>query len=117
MQLNTRQWDLYKYLKSQDDWRKLEDVQRELGYKSYRLLKRDIRTIRENETVPRTVLTSTAKGVKLATKEEYAAYTKRRWSAIVRMIKLQSTQDKKAGLDGQYRLVFGKEKEVMEAFR
>jgi hypothetical protein len=32
------------------------------------------------------------------------------------MIELQRHQDKKAGLDGQYRLVFNQEKSVIESF-
>jgi len=119
--LNTRQWKLYKYLKQhKGEWKKLDDVIAETNLYNnsggYRLLKADIRALKNSEVIQTVITTDTSKGVKLATKKEYAEYSKRRWKAIIKMIELQRHQDKKAGLDGQYRLVFNQEKPVIESF-
>jgi len=116
--LNTRQWKLYKYLKQhKGEWKKLDDVMSETGlYNNYRLLKSDIRALKNSEVVKTVVSTNTSKGIKLATKKEYEKYSRLRWRAIVRMIKLQELQDKKAGLDGQYRIVFNQEKPMIESY-
>ena len=79
-------------------------------------MKADIRALKNSEVIQTVITTDTSKGVKLATKKEYAEYSKRRWKAIIKMIELQRHQDKKAGLDGQYRLVFNQEKSVIESF-
>lgn len=63
------------------------------------------------------ILSCTFKGVKIATKEEYEDYSARVWAAIKRRAKLQALQDKKAGLDGQYRLVLTKKNQLSEAFK
>lgn len=125
--LSTRQYNLYKYLKKQKEFKKIKDIMEETGlYGEYsdsvnntgvRLLKKDIKALRlaNNEAI-RTII-STDKGYKIPTKKEYKQISERRWKALKTMIKLQVKQDKKAGLDGQYRFVFNQEKPVIEAFR
>lgn len=120
-ELNSRQWQLYRYLKKhKGEWKKLDEVIAETGLynesRGYRTLKADIRALKNSEVIQMVLSTDTVKGVKLATKKEYAEYSKRRWKAIIKMIELQRHQDKKAGLDGQYRLVFNQEKPVIESF-
>ncbi len=114
--LNTRQWILYEYLKKRNSWTKLKDIQKDLNYKEYRLLKTDIRAIKESERIKKVLLSSTVKGVKFAAKDEYKTFADKRWAAIVRMIQLQKKLDKKAGMNGQYRLVFGKESDYIEVY-
>ena len=128
-ELISRQWRLYDYLKEQDDYKHLKEIVEETGLygelpetdinnsTAIRALKKDIRALKESGIIQTVILSCTFKGVKIATKEEYEDYSKRVWAAINRRAKLQALQDKKAGLDGQYRLVFNKEKPMVEAFK
>lgn len=128
-ELISRQWRLYDYLKAQTDYKHLKDIVEETGLygelpetdinnsAAIRGLKKDIRALRESGVIQTVILSCTFKGVKIATKEEYEDYSKRVWGAIKRRAKLQALQDKKAGLDGQYRLVFNQEKPIIEAFK
>lgn len=128
-ELISRQWRLYDYLKEQDDYKHLKEIVEETGLygelpeadinnsAAIRTLKKDIRKLRESGVIQTVILSCTFKGVKIATKEEYEDYSKRIWAAINRRAKLQALQDKKAGLDGQMRLVFNQEKPVIEAFK
>lgn len=127
--LTTRQYNLYKYLKEQDDYKHLKEIVEETGLygelpetdinnsNAIRQLKKDIQALKKSGIIQTVILSCTFKGVKIASKEEYEDYSKRIWAAINRRAKLQALQDKKAGLDGQYRLVFNQEKPVIEAFK
>lgn len=128
-ELVSRQWRLYEYLKAQTDYKHLKDIVEETGLygelpetdinnsAAIRTLKKDIQALRESGVIQTVILSCTFKGVKIATKEEYEDYSARVWAAIKRRAKLQALQDKKAGLDGQYRLVFNQEKPIIEAFK
>ena len=128
-ELISRQWRLYDYLKEQDDYKHLKDIVEETGLygelpetdinnsTAIRTLKKDIRKLRESGVIQTVIFSCTSRGVKIATKEEYKEYSKSVWAAINRRAKLQALQDKKAGLDGQMRLVFNQEKPVIEAFK
>jgi hypothetical protein len=127
--LTTRQYNLYKYLKEQDDFKHLSEIVVETDLygdlpesninnsNAIRQLKKDIQALKKSGIIQTVILSCTFKGVKIASKEEYEDYSKRVWGAINRRAKLQALQDKKAGLDGQYRLVFNKEKPLVEAFK
>ena len=127
--LTSRQYKLYQYLKSQTEFKHLKDIVIETGLYgelpesdinnsgSIRTLKKDIRALRLSGIIQTTIIPCTNRGVKIATKEEYSNFSKRRWIAINRIIKLQNLQDKKAGLDNQTRLVFGSEKPIIEAYK
>ena len=127
--LTTRQYNLYKYLKEQDDYKHLKEIVEETGLygelpetdinnsNAIRQLKKDIQALKKSGIIQTVILSCTFKGVKIASKEEYEDYSKRIWAAINRRAKLQALQDKKAGLDGQMRLVFNQEKPVIEAFK
>lgn len=128
-ELISRQWRLYDYLKEQDDYKHLKEIVEETGLygelpetdinnsAAIRTLKKDIRKLRESGVIQTVIFSCTSRGVKIATKEEYEEYSKSVWAAINRRAKLQALQDKKAGLDGQMRLVFNQEKPVIEAFK
>ena len=128
-ELNSRQWRLYDYLKEQDDYKHLKEIVEETGLygelpetdinnsTAIRTLKKDIRKLRESGVIQTVIFSCTSRGVKIATKEEYKEYSEKKWKAIKKVIKLQALQDKKAGLDGQMRLVFNQEKPVIEAFK
>ncbi len=127
--LTTRQWDLYQYLKSQTDYKHIRDIMAESelygevpemdlnNSSGARNLKKDIRALKRSGVIQTVILSCSAKGIKLATKKEYKIYSERKWKAIKSVIKLQVTQDNKAGLDNQIRLVFGNEKPIIEAFK
>ncbi len=127
--LTTRQYNLYKYLKEQDDFKHLSEIVVETGFygelpdndinnsSAIRCLKKDIQALKKSGVIQTVIFSCTSRGVKIATKEEYKEYSKSVWAAINRRAKLQALQDKKAGLDGQYRLVFNQEKPIIEAFK
>jgi hypothetical protein len=127
--LTTRQYNLYKYLKEQDDFKHLSEIVVETDLygelpesninnsNAIRQLKKDIQALKKSGIIQTVILSCTFKGVKIASKEEYEDYSKRVWGAINRRAKLQALQDKKAGLDGQMRLVFNTEKPIIEAFK
>lgn len=128
-ELTTRQWKLYSFLKGQTEYKHVYQVLveselygQEFNSKNFnnstaaRALRKDLQALKASGAIQTVLATHTKKGIKIATKEEYASYSKRKWKAIVEAIKMQKLQDKKAGLDGQHRIVFNKEKEVIEAF-
>jgi hypothetical protein len=127
--LTTRQYNLYKYLKEQTTFKHLSEIVLETGFygelpdndinnsSAIRCLKRDLRKLRGSDIPYVCIPTDYKKGVKIGTKEEYEEYSKSVWAAINRRAKLQALQDRKAGLDGQYRFVFNQEKPIIEAFK
>ena len=127
--LTTRQYNLYKYLKEQDDFKHLSEIVVETDLygdlpetdinnsNAIRQLKKDIQALKKSGVIQTVIFSCTSRGVKIATKEEYKEYSEKKWKAIKKVIKLQALQDKKAGLDGQMRLVFNTEKPIIEAFK
>lgn len=125
--LTSRQYDLYDYLKKQDGYKHLSEIIADTGLygdniethnsKGSRALRKDLRALKSSGIIQTTIIYNTSAGVKIATREEYNAFSKRKWSALVRAIDLQKTQDAKAGLDQQLRLVFNQEKGIIEAFK
>lgn len=127
--LTTRQYELYDYLKEQEDFKNEREIMLETGLygdvpdvdlhnsSGIRQLKKDIRALRLSGIIQTTIIHNTKKGVKIATKEEYQEFSMRRWKALTSLINEQKIQDKKAGLDGQYRFVFNTEKPIIEVFK
>lgn len=131
-ELNSRQWKLYEYLKKRGNvWTSqwyLASVIPEYGYDNttqdtrlfhdskIRLqMTKDIRTINDSGVIQKVIMTG-AKGVKLATREEFEAYIKSEFSAVFRKLKRVRTKAKKAGLDKQMKIVFNTERDTIEAF-
>ncbi len=108
-ELNTRQWQLYEFIKRQKGWTSLSEIVEYFDYSSYRAIK-------ENYRPHKVAVTCTTNGVKIANKKEYATHSQRRWKAIAKMARLQRILDRKAGLDGQCQAVFNSEKAYREAF-
>lgn len=125
--LTSRQYDLYDYLKKQDGYKHLSEIIADTGLygdniethnsKGSRALRKDLNSLRKSGIIQTTIIPNTSHGVKIATKEEYFEYSKRKWNAISRSIELQKIQDAKAGLDQQIRFVFNQEKGIIEAFK
>lgn len=128
-ELNARQWRLYNLLKERGDtWTK----QRELAgllpdlYPTERaqdfhdsgarlLMTKDIGEINKSDVVQKIIISS-ARGVKLATEEEAWAFIEGKYTAVFKSLEKVRKMERKAGLDGQGRLVFGAERPIIQAF-
>ena len=128
-ELNARQWRLYRLLREQgDEW----TLQREIAAAlpefypiadgqafhdsgARLLMTRDIGEINESGIIQKIII-SGKKGVKLANREEAQQYIAGKYSAVFRSLARVRVLEQKAGLDGQARLVFGRERGIIEAF-
>ncbi len=132
--LNKRQWVLYNYLKANCDvWlyrrRIVQDLaayypcEKEilrsnafLNCPARHLLTDDIRALNESDHIQKIIISNGGNGVKLASKEEAEKHIKAQYSTIFRQLKRARLMEKKAGLDGQLRIVMGSEREIVQAF-
>ena len=134
-ELNSRQWALYEHLKylymlNDSEWRNLKDLCNELkNFKEYhyketanfnntsarRIITDDLNILANSDIIQRVVL-CTSKGIKLANSEEIERELSKQKISILKQINRLNKQYKKSVLNGQYRLVFGKEKEIIEVF-
>lgn len=129
-ELNSRQWTLYKYLKANSD-RYLTQEQICVAMPHYyptgytldnfhdsnarHLLTKDIREINKSEVIQKVII-STPKGVKIASSAEFEKYINAEFASIFRKLARTRQKAKKAGLDGQMRIVLGSERDTIEAF-
>lgn len=129
-ELNPRQWAVYKLLKNNPD---RYMTQKEIVYALFPLydmgfsndqfhdsrarhtLTNDIRTINKSDVIQKVII-STSKGVKIASKEEFAKYINAEFAAIFRKLERTRQKARKAGLDGQMRIVLGSERDTIEAY-
>ncbi len=129
-ELNARQWALYRLLKTTPD-RYL--TQLELAYTlrefynttfddgqfhdsaTRHLLTKDIRAINKSEVIQKIII-SNSRGVKIANREEFEQYINAEFASIFRKLARTRQKAKKAGLDGQMRIVLGSERDTIEAF-
>ena len=119
---------MYKYLCGQEDAKTLETIIRETGLygpvdeinfnnsAGRRVLTADIRILKEKDEPHKNVL-STNQGIIIGTKKEFIQEIGKQERKLIKMFQLLNKQKRKAGLDNQLRLVFGKEKEIIEAFK
>lgn len=126
-ELNARQWRLYNHLKENGDkWEKQREIARSLpdlypiaepfhDSGSRLLMTKDIRAINKSDVIQKIIISS-AQGVKLANKEEAQAYIAGKFSAVFDSLERVRKLERKAGLDGQARLVFGHERDIIKAF-
>lgn len=118
--MNSRQWKLYEFLKSQSQFLSRKEIMVLSGLyvnENVRTLTRDLQVIKENPTINRIVITS-RNGIKLAeTKEEANMYLEREKIEILSRLKRYYIQSKQYGLDNQTQIVWNKEKEVIEVFK
>lgn len=126
--LNTRQWNLIKFLESQNEYLSRAEIIKESGiydnpvlsikeqvYKgAMRLLTHDLQAIKESERYDKILITD-RKGIKLAqTDAEVNDYFNREKAEILkRLIRLQK-QEKQYKDRNQMRAVYGKEKPYIE---
>ena len=130
-ELNPRQWAVYNLLKNNPD-RYMTQFEICLQLHTYfpiagvcaqefhdsaarMMLTMDIRAINKSETIQKVII-SNRRGVKIANKEEFAQYINSEFAAIFRKLARTRQKAKKAGLDGQMRIVLGNERDTIEAF-
>lgn len=128
-ELNARQWRLYNHLKENGDkWEKQREIARSLpdlypitegqpfhDSGSRLLMTKDIRAINKSDIIQKIIISS-AQGVKIANKEEARAYIAGKFSAVFDSLERARKLERKAGLNGQTRLVFGRERDIIKAF-
>ena len=128
-ELNARQWRLYNHLKENGDtWEKQRDIARSLP-ELYQitegqpfhdsgarlLMTKDIQEINKSDIIQKIIISS-SQGVKLANKEEARQFIAGRFASVLASLERVRKLERKAGLDGQLRLVFGREREIIQAF-
>ena len=129
-ELNARQWAVYNLLKNNPD-RYLTQIEIVYGLDEYydvsfrddqfhdsaarHQLTKDIRAINNSEVIQKIII-SNSKGVKIASSAEFEKYINAEFASIFRKLARTRQKAKKAGLDGQMRLVLGKERDTIEAF-
>ena len=129
-ELNPRQWAVYNLLKNNPD-KYLTQLSIVYALKEYydtsfyndqfhdsnarHMLTADIRTINKSDVIQKVII-STSKGVKIASEEEFAKYINAEFAAIFRKLERTRQKAKKAGLDGQMRIVLDSERDTIEAF-
>lgn len=131
-ELTTRQWDLYNFLKSNyseeqyiskkeivehfPHYYEIKQNELEGGRGICREIEVDIRTINENETIQK-IIVSNSKGYKIGTPQQVHDYLWSRENEAKRSLVLTYKLRHKAELNGQFRLQFGKsERNVIESY-
>lgn len=132
-ELNARQWAVYNLLKNNPD---RYMTQQEIAYtladyfteedfgcadvsfhdsNARHMLTKDIRAINNSDVIQKVVI-SNSKGVKIASSAEFEQYINAEFASIFRKLARTRLKAKKAGLDGQMRIVLGQERDTIEAF-
>ena len=129
-ELNARQWAVYNLLKNNPD-RYMTQIDVVYSLREHydttfanakfhdsaarHMLTADIRAINESAAVQKIVI-STSRGIKIASRAEFEKYINAEFAAIFRRLARTRQKARKAGLDGQLRLVIGNERDTIEAF-
>jgi len=126
--LNTRQWRLVEFLESQSEYLSKTDIleksklyddpvktARDSQYRgASRLLTHDLQMIKESKRYNKILITD-RKGIKIAqTDEEVIDYLKREKAEILRRFRRYYIQSEEYRNRDQFRIVFGKEKDIEE---
>ena len=128
-ELHARQFRLYEYLKERgDQYTTQQQIADDLKWFYYydknenfhdssgrHLLTLDIRALNESNVIQKIII-SNSKGVKIATADEFAKQIKSEYASVFRRLKRIRQKEAKGNRDGQMRLVFKHEREVIEAF-
>lgn len=130
--LTTRQWILYAYLKDhKNEWKQLKDILSDRGLRilypspkmttefnnraDRRQLTEDITALKNSDIIQVVILSNSQKGIKIASKEEYLELLQKEKMSCLKKLKQTYKQLEKASLNNQMRLVFGREKNVIES--
>ena len=132
MILTSRQWCLYNYLKRHShEYKHLEEILEDEDLKplypptdpsvpknnrtNRRQLTDDITALKKSDTVQVVIMSDSANGIKMATEEEYLAHLNKEKVSLLKQLVINYKQLEKASRNNQMRIVFGKEKEVIES--
>lgn len=127
-ELTSRQWKLYEFLKSQEDWVKQERISSSLPdlYGTSETpfhdtmarinITNDIRVIKKSDVIQKIIISS-PKGVKIANEDDFGIYFDRKLINLKSQMKLLYKQLKKAQLNNQTRIVYNSERDFIEAFK
>lgn len=125
--MNDRQEHLYLTLLYNGDYLTQSYIANELcdGYgdnsidyhnsQGRKILTDDIRAINNDPTVEKIIISS-CKGIKLATKDEALRYIKGQYAALFRKLKRIRTLEKKARLDGQFKIFTDENGDFVSSF-
>ena len=125
--MNTRQYELYKFLKENyADGKyisKKEICEALPQYYTYNTntnrhnvdIEIDVRAINDWDNMQKCIV-SCKKGYKIGNEEECNEYLSRRFDSIFKSLKSLHAIKKRLEQNGQFRLVFGKERDIMECF-
>lgn len=125
-ELTTRQWNLYNFLKNNYDEKtyipKSEIVKYVDGYevkegetRYCRDIEFDVHDINENERIQK-IIVSSQKGYKIGTPQQVHDYLWSREAAAKQSLILTYKLRHKAELNGQFRLQFGSERNIIESY-
>ena len=129
-ELNLRQWALYGFLLEQGDkWtHQIDVVYGMYGYYNFtdtndkfhdsnarHTLTKDIRTINNSDEIQRVIISS-GKGIKIANEAEWEMYIKSEYKSVFSKLKRVRRKERKGLLNGQTRLVFDTERDIIDAF-
>lgn len=129
-QLNERQWALYRYLEGRgDQWTHQEDIAYALpmwyapttsgdfhNTTQRNDMTKDIRAINDSTEIQKVIISNPSRGIKIATEAEWEEAIRREYISVFNRLKRVRHKEKKGLLNGQTRLVFETEQEVIEAF-
>lgn len=129
-ELNSRQWALYNYLKERgDQWTFQEEIAYALkewycpvtngdfhNTPQRHIMTRDIRAINDSSVIQKIIISNPRRGIKIANEEEWQTAVKNEYISLFKRLKRIKTKERKGLLDGQTRLVFKAERDVIEAF-
>lgn len=119
--LTPRHWFLYRLLRENNGhwitehyiYKKLKRFYKEFDYSESNFhdsfarvrIGKDILELNNSERIQKIILSS-AKGVKIADRNEYKKWSDLRWASLKRMISRLVIKDKKFKLDGQMKILF-----------
>lgn len=129
-ELNHRQWSLYNYLKERgDQWTFQEEIAHALpqwycpadmddfhNTRERHRMTNDIRIINESSVIQKVIISNPKYGIKIANEAEWQAAIRREYASVFKKLKRIRQKERKGLMDGQTRLVFQSEREVIEAF-
>lgn len=125
--MNTRQYELYKFLKENyADGKYISKKEICEALPQYYIynentnrhnvdIEIDIRAINDWDNMQKCIV-SCKKGYKIGNEEECNEYLSRRFDSIFKSLKSLHAIKKRLEQNGQFRLVFGKERDIMECF-
>ena len=127
--LNSRQFALYNLLKNNPDRRfQLCEIPAELpdfypmtgatyfhNTGTRRMITKDIQAINDSDVIQK-VIVKNSFGIKLASREEFEQYINAEIAELSRRWKRTWKKARKAGLDGQMKMTFGRERDTVQAF-